>query len=287
MPEQKRMPKDLDLSWLKQQARDEESRQRIVEINERRNFVLKKNEFIKSRELFSINLGKYQLWFRESSAFSSIEVYSEIFKDDSHFLVAGFSSEGADLVVDIGANEGFYTLKVKEQNPRCKIICVEPNPYVFEMLEKNIESNNIRDVVLVNKAIGSSNGVITLEIIKEIGSIGGRDLRIAERPWLKDEFIERIEVYAVTLDALCRENNVSHIDILKIDVEGMETEILEASKDVLNRVHRIVVERHSKKLRNEVVTFLTDNHFALVLEEDPEFQRYYGDLYFINNRRWA
>ena len=276
------MGRDLDLEWLRKRAADEESKQWISKIAEWRSFVFGKNEFIKSQQLFSVNLGKYQLWFRASSAFSSIEVYTEIFKDNDHFLIPEFSGKSTNLIVDIGANQGFYTLKIREHNPKCKIICAEPNPYVFEILKKNIESNHLNDVVLVNKAVGSSNGKITLEIIKEIGAIGGKSLAIADRPWLKDEFIEKINVDVITLDTLCRENNISNIDILKIDVEGMEMDILENSRALLNRVHKIVVERHSRKLRDEVVTFLTDNHFALVFEEAPEFKRYYGDIYFIN-----
>ena len=279
------MGRNFDLKWLKKQAADEESKQWISKINEWRNFVFEKNEFIKSQQLFSINLGKYQLWFRAFGAFSSIEVYVEIFKDDVHFLVPEFSGKSANLIVDIGANQGFYTLKIKEHNPKCKIICVEPNPYVFEMLKKNIEANHLKDVVLVNKAVGSSNGEITFEIIKEIGPIGGKSLRIGDRQWLKDEFIEKIDVDAVTLDTLCRESDISNIDILKIDAEGMEMDILENSRAPLTRVDKIVVERHSRKLRDEVVALLTDNHFDLVFEEDPEFKRYYGDMYFINKNK--
>ena len=279
------MSSDLDVEWLEKQATDEESKQWISKTSEWRNLVLEKNEFIESQQLFSINLGNHQLWFRACSAFSSIEVYVEIFKDNNHFIAPGFSGKSASLIVDIGANQGFYTLRIRQHNPRCKIICVEPNPYVFEILEKNIESNHLEDVALVNKAVGLSNGKIALEIIEQIGAIGGKSLRIAVRPWLKDEFIEKTDVDVITLDTLCRENNISNIDILKIDVEGMEMDILGNSRALLDRVDKIVVERHSRKLRDEVVTFLTDNHFDLVFEEDPEFERYYGDIYFINGNK--
>ncbi len=88
---------------------------------------------------------------------------------------------------------------------------------------------------------------------------------------------------AITLDTLFRELNISSIDILKIDVEGMEEEILNVSVPLLNNVNRIVPERHSRNLREAVVSLLRANNFKLVYEEDPLLERYYGDLYFIRN----
>jgi len=276
------MSVDLDVKWLQEQAADEKSRRWISRIQDWRDFVLKNNEFVKGQNLFSVNLGKYQIWFRECSAFSSIEVYQEIFKGDDHFIVSEFSGKDAKLVVDVGANEGFYTLKVKENNPDCGIIAIEPNPYVFEILKRNVESNRLRNVTLINKAVGSSNGVMSLEIIREIGAIGARDIRLVDRPWMKDEFVEKISVDSIAPDTLCREYSISSIDILKIDVEGMEAEILSSSDALLKNVRRIVLERHSRELRDAVVALLQDNGFALVYEEDPSLEKYYGDLYFIN-----
>jgi len=276
------MSVDLDVKWLQEQAADEKSLKSISRIQDWRDFVLKNNEFIKGQELFPVNLGKYQVWFRECSAFSSIEVYQEIFKGNDHFIVPEFSGKDAKIVVDIGANEGFYTLKVKENNPDCNIIAIEPNPYVFEILEKNMESNCLKNVTLVNKAIGSSNGLMKLEIIKEIGSISARDIRLVDRSWMKDEFVKEITVGVITLDTLCREHHVTSIDILKIDVEGMEAEILASATGLLKNVRRIVLERHSRELRDTVVALLQDNGFALIYEEDPLQEKYYGDLYFFN-----
>lgn len=272
----------LNVEWLRKQAVDEESRRWISKIKKWRDFVLENNRFIKSQHLFSVNLGKYQIWFRKCSAFSSIEVYQEIFKENDHFAVSEFSGKNAELVIDIGANEGFYTLKIKENNPECKIIAVEPNPYVFEVLKKNVDSNQLKNVTLVNMAISSSVGVMNMEIIREIGAIGAKDLGIIERPWLRDKFIEKVVVDAITFDILCKKFYISSIDILKIDVEGMEVEILTSIDGLLKNVHKIVLERHSKELREAVVTLLKNYHFTLVHEEDPLLERYYGDLYFVN-----
>jgi FkbM family methyltransferase len=276
------MVKKLDLEWLKNQAKDEKSKEWIFKINEWRKFVFENNKFIKSKKLFSINLDKYKFWFQESNAFSSIEVYVEIFKENNHFLIPEFNSKDVNLIIDIGANEGFYSIKIKGYNPKCRVIAVEPNPYVFDILKRNIKSNNISNIILVNKAIGLKNGKISFEIVEEVSAIGAGNLRIVNRPWLKDEFVKIINVDSITFEKLCQEYNINKIDILKIDVEGMETDIIRNSKNILKRVNRIVLERHSKKLRDEIITFLTDNNFRLIFDEDPECKKYYGDLYFVN-----
>lgn len=277
------MPIEIDWEWLNEQALDDQSLLWLSRIRQWRSEVLNNNELTKSNRLFSVNLGNHEIWFRESGAFASIETYCEIFRENNHFLVPEFSSKDARTIVDIGANEGFYALRVKAENPACRVLCYEPNPYAYELLKKNFTSNGLEGVSATNKAVGPVAGKVSLDIIKEISSIGGKGLRSVKRAWLKDEFVETIEAQTCTLEDLCREHSVREIDILKIDVEGMEMEILKNSTGLLKNVRRIVVERHSRELRDQLKKLLIANGFSLLYEEDPECNRYYGDLYFANN----
>lgn len=276
------MSRTIDIEWLKNQAADSQSRQRLSKIVQLRDRILNNNEFIKTDKLFEINFGKHKIWLRECGAFSAIEVYEEIFKRKNHFLVSGFSGTSASIIVDIGANEGFYLLKIKENNPACKIIAVEPSPYSFSILEKNIQANNLENVILINKMAGQEATMATFECVKEIGAISGKGLRLIERPWLNDDYIEQKQIEMIPLEQILYDNRIEKVDILKIDVEGMELDVLQGGQGCLDRIDRIVVERHNKKLRNEIVIFLSRHGFNLVYEEDSCFEHYYGDLYFIN-----
>lgn len=277
------MNSNTDWRWLENQAQDSRSREWITKIGRWRESVLKSNEFIKGERLFALNLKRGKLWFREYSAFSSIEVYLEIFKENNHFLAPGFSGKNAKVVVDIGANQGFYSLKIAKNNPKCRLFCVEPNPYLFEILRRNVKTNQLKKAVLINKAVGLRKGKIRLEIVKEIGAIGGKNLGIVNRPWLKKEFVKNIVVKAITLEELCQENNIEAIDILKIDTEGMEMDILKSGRHVLPKTRKIVVEYHRPNLKNEIIRFLKKQHFRLVLKE-PAKGKYYADLYFVNEK---
>lgn len=275
------MKKDLDEKWLLEQAGDDDSRRAIETILQQRRQVYEHNRFYGGDDLLSLTLGSYRIWYRECSGFSTLEVYHEIFREDNHFLLPEFSSRGEKVIIDIGANEGFYALKIKVHNPDCRLICVEPNPYLFEVLQRNLDSNRIQNVTTVNKALAAEKGTARFEIIKQIGPIGGRDLKLVNRPWLKEEFIQMINVETETIDELFLRFEIKEVGILKVDVEGMELDVLAGASNGLGGIHKIVIERHNRDLRDGVVNFLHSRNFRLVYEEDPELSRYYGDLYFI------
>ncbi|MBI5606383.1 MAG: FkbM family methyltransferase [Deltaproteobacteria bacterium] len=278
------MKKDLDEQWLYNQTKDDESLRALTTILQQRQYVYEHNRFIGGDTLSSLNLDRYRVWFRGCSAFSTLEVYYEIFKEENHFLLPEFSGLNETVVIDIGANEGFYALKIKERNPACRVICVEPNPYLFEVMQNNVESNRLNNIELVNKALAANQGTSRFDIIKEIGPIGGRGLKLVDRPWLREEFIRSIQVETATLDDLFARFDLPGAGILKIDVEGMELEVLDGARTCLALVDKVVIERHSRNLRDGVVDFLTAHGFRLVYEEDPDITRYYGDLYFIKRK---
>jgi len=274
------MKKGADFKWLKRIAKNERSEQWIQKIEKWHKIAFERGKFLKSKKLFSVDLGKYKIWFRRCSAYSSIAIYTEIFKEEDHFLILEFFGKDANLVIDLGANEGFYTLKLKQDNPKCKVIAVEPNPLAFEILEKNAKSNKLSDVILVNKAVCRKNGKITFEIVENVSAIGGKYLGIINRPWLRKEMVKKIKVNCITLNKLFQDYKIEKVDILKLDVEGMELEILKSSRNLLNKIHKIVVEWHSKKIKDNLKKFLKENGFKLVFEEKREC----GDLYFINKK---
>lgn len=272
------MSKPIAGDWLLEQADSQKDRKKIENLLTLREKVLKTNQFIGSNELFSLRLRGKEIWFHENSAFSSLEVYVEIFKENNHCLLPDFAESRCQLIVDVGANEGYYALKMKESNPGCQLICIEPNPYALETLKRNLLSNGVQNIIVISKAVFSSTTRIQLELIEQIKSIGGLGIKIAERPWLQDNWIKHFEAEAESLDFMLRDFLQTRIDILKIDVEGVEMEVLLGAEETLKRVDRIVVECHSDELKKKVTEFLQSKGRQCVWEEN--LGRYYGDLYF-------
>lgn len=273
------MARALDTTWLIESCADAESRAWMEKILTWRDQVLKNNRFIEDTTSFIMNFNRWSLRFNAPSSFSTIEVYHEIFKENAHFLAPGFAESNYGTVLDIGANQGFYTLKLKEICPGCRIIAVEPNPAEYAVLRENLERNGVGNVIYDNVAVAPEAGTLKMEVIPQIGAIGGQMLRIPERPWIKDEFVKILEVPAVTLDALLSQQQIEQVDLLKMDVEGLELEILQACTQ-LSRVRRIVTEYHSMAIKEELIRFLTQHNFSVVYEDPSPSNSYSGDLYF-------
>ncbi|MEM5804864.1 MAG: FkbM family methyltransferase [Candidatus Aenigmatarchaeota archaeon] len=270
-----------DFSFIERRVRGRKDRYRLESIKRDWYKIMKEGQVIKDRKLFSMKIGEYRFWFRRGSAPSSIDTYLEVFKDNNHMKVPGFKGKGNKVVLDIGANEGFYTFGMKKSNPKLKIVAVEPVPATFELLKRNVLGNGLKDIVLVNKALTRRKGRITFEIVPEVSAVCGLDIAMQKRPWLDTKRIKKITVESTTLADLCKELKIGNIDILKLDVEGSELDILRGSADFLPHISKIVIEWHSEKLKEGCKSFLKKKGFRLVREES----KMCGDLYFVNTRR--
>lgn len=267
-----------DFDFIKKRIKDKKSLARLQEIKEDWQKVRKEGKIIKSSKIFDINIGKFKFWLRKNGASSSIDTYLEVFKHNNHMVLPGFKGKKDKIVFDVGANEGFYTFRMKENNPNLKIMAIEPVPSTFNLLKKNVNSNKLKNVILKNLALTKEKGKIIFEIVPEATMIASLDIAMQKRPWLDTKRIKKITVASTTLKDLCNKLKIDHIDILKLDVEGSELEILKSSKDFLPNIKKIVIEWHSEKLKKGCKDFLKENGFKLLHEEKKNC----GDLYFIN-----
>jgi len=121
-------------------------------------------------------------------------------------------------IIDCGSNYGVSILYFKQLYPDAKIVGVEGDPYIFEILNNNIAKTNINSVTLLNKAV--SNHIGFIELYSE-GADGGRLHKI-------DQPKNTIRVDTVVLDDLID----GQVDFLKMDIEDSETAVLCASKKV-------------------------------------------------------
>jgi len=144
------------------------------------------------------------------------------------------------VVFDIGAHLGKYTklfsLLVGDKG---KVYSFEPTPASFKKLACSLKELNCSNVTLVNKGIYSENHAITInefpEKFNSWNSIGHPEMDNPDKPGQIVPIINSVEVQAVTLDSFCKEQNVSTIDYLKVDVEGAEIHVLKGASNLLER----------------------------------------------------
>lgn len=267
----------MDFNWLLEQAIDDQSKSVFKEIERVRSLVRNKGEFPTGRGLIDLKFRDFRIQLHERMAHGSVDILTEIMKDHAHRDFPGFDGKDAQMIVDGGASEGFYAIAIKMANPTCRIIAVEPNPIAFDLLKRNVAFNNFQNIELVQGAIGRSDEVREFEYANVASAVGSFHILREQRPWLPERYIESVEVKCYTLDSLYKRYHLESVDILKLDIEGVELEALSNGSDALSKTKKVVVECHNNSLRSSVVNLLTSSGFKVAYEETSE----YGDVYFI------
>jgi FkbM family methyltransferase len=151
------------------------------------------------------------------------------------------------IVVDVGANVGYYTLiAAKLVKDYGRVYAFEPEPRNYELLVKNIQINGYTNVIPLQKAVSNVSGKVKLFLDKV--NLGKHSL--SQNNVRKAGFVE---VEAVTLDDFFINivKNVK-VDFIKIDVEGAEGLVIEGADRILrdNDNLKIMMEFWPYGLRN-------------------------------------
>jgi len=135
--------------------------------------------------------------------------------------------------VDIGANIGYHTvLGATIVGERGRVYAFEPEPVNFETLKRNIELNNLRNVVAEAKACSERAGTLDLHIDKT--NAGGHHLHDSL------EASEAVSISAITLDDYFRDLEGS-IDLIKMDIQGYESVALRGMLNLLGSEKRVKI----------------------------------------------
>lgn len=119
--------------------------------------------------------------------------------------------------IDIGANCGFYTLRVAHAiaGKGGRVIAVEPHPQMRRRLAFNAALNSASDVVILSCAVGDRCGMARLlEGQRNLG-----ESRVSDQG--------SIEVEIRTLENIVTAEKLQRVDAIKVDVEGLEDRVLD------------------------------------------------------------
>lgn len=151
-----------------------------------------------------------------------------------------------DVVVDLGANWGYFTLAAAHwATTTGRVVAFEPDPRLFAVLEANVEMNRLRHVVLEHRAVGAAAGHTPFRGYQE--GTGNRGVsRLAGSDDVPDFFSS-----LVALDDALDHLGVGQVRFVKMDIEGGEGEALRGMKTGLrsHRYQHVLVEIHPALLR--------------------------------------
>ena len=140
-----------------------------------------------------------------------------------------------DVYVDIGANVGATGLPVVKNTTGVKYIGFEASPSVFEYLTYNFNTNNIVNYALHNKLIHEKDG----DMMKFYqGAYYGKG---SLAPTYTHD---HIMVPSVSMESFCYANKITHINWMKIDVQGFELYVFKGMRQLLlnKKVDNILFE---------------------------------------------
>jgi len=146
------------------------------------------------------------------------------------------------VFVDVGANVGTYAMVLaRHVGERGKVIAIEPHPITHARLAFNRAASSFTQVTLVAAAAGLSDGELMIETDGD--NLGASHIVSGEHSG------NAIRVPSLRLRRILGGAGVSHIDALKIDVEGYEDRVLtgffkEAPQSLWP--HAVVIEHLSR-----------------------------------------
>lgn len=166
------------------------------------------------------------------------------------------------IIFDIGANLGVVSSFIKKKLPSAQLYSFEPNPDLYQSLQKTLKLNGCNNSRVVNKAISDVNGHLPFDFRS--------DCRAAARIVQEESEIQYTKsVESVTLDDYCANEQIPQIDLLKVDVEGYEAKVFEGAKQLLSqkRISYIyfeycsLLEKHANIKEGLALDILKDNGY--------------------------
>jgi FkbM family methyltransferase len=238
-------------------------------------FLYKAIRFLRlgNPRLLKINVPKYN--YKAYCPINKHDFFNMTAREDE--VIEQFNAKDGDIVVDIGAHIGRYTIiNSKRVGENGKVIAIEAHPDNFEILNRNIKLNKLTNVIPLNYAVYSKETKLKLYLPVEEPGFTIYNTIMVNRTASEEKFTE---VNANTLDnILLQQNGISHADInwIKIDVEGAELEVLKGARSILSKSKDIslLIEIHNlhggTNLYRQIVEFLDIYNFKIEFENTYE-----------------
>jgi len=135
--------------------------------------------------------------------------------------------KGGDIVLNIGANIGYYALlAARLVGPNGKVFAFEPDLNNFKILKKNIEINNYKNIIPINKAVSDKTGKAKLYLSNEN--------RGSHRIYEAEDMRKYIEIETIKIDDFFKDKN-DKINFILMDIEGSEVAAFNGMKKILKK----------------------------------------------------
>jgi FkbM family methyltransferase len=160
------------------------------------------------------------------------------FEDAECRLLAALTSPES-TAIDVGANVGIHAVPMAASSPSAKVLAIEPVSSNVRRLLINVQANLIENIEVIEVAIGSHEGLITLHVADDPAYASTAAVVKGQRE------IGELAVEQTTLDVIWERSGRPTVSVIKIDVEGSELAVLNGAPALLASQHpAILIEAH-------------------------------------------
>ena len=217
-----------------------------------KSFIHKKNiiEIEQQYKILSQDItikNKHGIFFCGNNIMTVYAVVEDYEKEyDPYFKL----SEG--IFLDVGSHIGKYSIRIANSiNTRGKVIAIEPDVNNFKLLCHNKELNQLNNLHCINKGAYSKQDELILYTTPHNGEMYNSLVK-------KQDDWKEVKIKVNTIDNILDELSINHIDLMKIDTEGVELEVVKGAINIISRCKpKIIVEVWGSESLKEIESLLS------------------------------
>jgi FkbM family methyltransferase len=141
-----------------------------------------------------------------------------------------------DTVIDAGANIGLSAVYFATRFPNAKVVAIEPQGENFRLLERN--TKHYPQAIPLHAALWSDDTTLGLS---------NPDDRVDSYQYSPDAAVETVAAF--NMASVLSRFAMTRVDLLKIDIEGAETEVFARKPEWVRRVGMFIIELHGPEAR--------------------------------------
>jgi FkbM family methyltransferase len=205
---------------------------------------------------------KLNLFGQKFSFYNRFE-FLLLYKDEFIFQDYKFKTKNkTPFIIDCGGHIGTTALYFKKKYPNAKLFIFEPSPIPLKLLRLNVAQNKYKDIKIVQAAVGSKTGAISFYIRKDPEKESWGDTTNIKMRYNPEEY-KKISVKSVRLSKYIDKP----VDLLKLDIEGMEAQVLKEIEKKLHFVENLIIEYHGDVTNKfnkveDIIKILEENGFT-------------------------
>jgi FkbM family methyltransferase len=175
----------------------------------------------------------------------------------------------APVILDCGSHVGLSIAWFKRRFPKARITAFEPDPQNFELLQANVAANGLQDVELLNVALAAERGTARF-----FGQFKAEEPMSSSHSLMEDWGTQRTKSWILVQTVPLTDYITGPVDYLKLDIEGMETEVLRSIASRLHLVKALGLEFHgtgstAESDEEEILRLLRESGFQVTISRKP------------------